>query len=121
MSETPQRYYKNTIWTNHALDRLKNRKIDQSLVYKTFANPDNSYKGTDGAMEYKKRFGIHTVTAVAKQNDNGEWIILSCWIDPPYKGTPDAYKKQRYYKYKNSNIFKKILMRINRKLFGLDF
>ena len=118
----PSRFYENTIWTNHALRRLQDRRLSQDMAWKTFQYPDTVIANRkDGSAQYKRRFGIHTVSVIAKQNENNEWIVLSCWMDPPIKGTADDFKRQRYYRYKNANLPTKLLMQINRLLFGLDF
>lgn len=116
-----QRFYENTIWTNHALDRLSDRRMSQQMVWKAFQYPDSSSKDKDGATICTRRFGIHTITVIAKQNEKYEWIIISCWMDPPLKGTQDDAKRQRYYKYKNAGLLTKIQMQIFRFLFNQDF
>jgi hypothetical protein len=52
-----------------------------------------------GTTEYQKRFGKYYVTVIAKQNEKGQWIVLSCWMDPPMYGTADYEKKQQYNRY----------------------
>ncbi len=117
----PSRFYQNTVWTNHALQRLSDRRLSQDMAWKAFQYPDEVFQKSDGSAQYKRRYGIHTVSVIAKKNDAQEWVILSCWMDPPAKGTKDDFKRQRYYRYKNADLWTKIRMQINRLLFGLDF
>lgn len=91
-------YYKNLIWTNHALSRLSERGLTQEIAWQAFNNPDKTSKGKNGSNEYKKKFNGSTVSVIAKKNEKGEWIILSCWMDPPL-----AHKK-----YQKSSFFAKL-------------
>ena len=77
--------YGNAIWTNHAIERLIQRGLSQDLAWQAFQYPEESSYGKQiGTMEYKRSLGEHKVTVVAKQNEKSEWVILSCWIDPPF-------------------------------------
>lgn len=103
------RYYRGAIWTNHALERLGQRGLSQDMAADTFNRPDASLQGKQsGTMEYQKRFGISLVTIIAKQNERNEWIILSCWIDPPLAGTEDAKKQEAFRNYKKAGFWKKV-------------
>ena len=117
MNMAPGNYYKNIIWTDHVLERLKNRKITQEIAWQTFNNPDKLFKGKEaGTNEYQKRFSHSTVTLIAKQNEKGEWVILSCWMDPPLPGTEDARKKERYMKYKESSFAGKLWLTLLKQI-----
>ena len=88
------RTYQGIIWTNHALERLKYRKIPQEYAWKAFRFPDSSHQGkTQGSHEFVKSIQKHMITTIAKQNDRKEWIILSAWIDPPFAGSIDLESK----------------------------
>ncbi len=117
----PDKYYKETIWTNHALARLTNRKLPQNLAYKAFQHPDETFKNSDGSFEYRKRFGLHLVTVIAKQNERKQWVIISCWIDPPMKGTEDHIKRSRYYEYKNASWLKRLWIDFRKNVLGQDY
>lgn len=91
---------RNVIWTNHALSRLAERKLPHKLALETFQYPDSTRPGKQiGTREVTKRFGRHVVTLITKQNEKGEWIVLSAWVDPPYYGTTDYEKRQKYNQY----------------------
>lgn len=98
-----QQHYGGAIWTNHALERLEQRKLSQEMAWSAFQYPDNSVEGKQpGSIEYRKRYGRHLITVIAKQNEKSEWIILSCWVDPPMFGTEDYQKRQDYLQERRS-------------------
>ena len=68
------------IWTNHALDRLRERGISQSDALHTWSSPDQSrYAATKGAWVYYKTYGDQKIEVVAKKNEENKWIILTVW------------------------------------------
>lgn len=116
-------YYKGIIWTHHAIERMEQRKMSQDYAYQTFQSPDRQLSGKQsGTYEYQKQFGRHKATVIAKQNDKGEWVVLSCWIDPPMYGTDDYNKKQKYNnytrEYRKAGFWGKVWLEI-KGLFGL--
>lgn len=112
-----QRNYTGAIWTNHALERLDQRGLTQALAGQAFQNSDHFGPGKEsGTIEFKKKFSQSTVTVITKKNDHGEWLILSCWIDPPLEGYIDYRKKQRYLEYQKAGFWKRLWMDIKRDL-----
>ena len=110
------------IWTNHALQRLNERKLDQALALQAFQHPDSSFAGKQqGTTEFHKRFERSVVTIIATQNEKKEWIVLSCWVDPPMYGTTDYEKKQKYHsymkKYRSAGFWGRVWMDIKSILF----
>lgn len=74
------------IWTNHALEKLKERGIKQSDAWATWRNPEQSRKAkVQGAWVYYKTYGSEKIEVVAKKNEKGEWIILSVWSRSVFK------------------------------------
>lgn len=111
--------YGGIIWTNHALERQGQRGLSQDLAWQAFRYPDKTLVGKNpGTTEYQKSFGASLVTVIAKQNEKGEWLVLSNWIDPPLYGTEDYRKKEDYKKYKKSRGFMRIFLIIKKQLFG---
>lgn len=109
--------YKNIIWTNHVLQRLNDRNIPQELAWKAFRYPDKSMPGNSShTTEFVKRIDERTVTIVATQNSKREWIILSCWVHPPFAGSIDIKKKKAYLQYKHSSLTGKIWIRLKQAL-----
>jgi hypothetical protein len=79
------REYKGLIFTNHALDRLKQRNISQGDAWATWKNPDQSRKGNGkDSWVYYKTYGNEKIEVVAKKNESGEWIVLSVWSRPVF-------------------------------------
>lgn len=92
------------IFTNHALERMNDRKIAKNLALQTFSSPDAVHNGKKtGTKEFRKKFDKSTLTLIALQNDKNEWVVLSCWIDPPIFGT-------------KANFWGKILFEIKKQL-----
>ena len=116
MSKT---HYKGAIYTNHALERLDDRGLTQDMAAETFRYPDKRISGKNpGSYEYTKKYQNSTVTVIAKQNEKGEWLILSVWIDPPLYGTKDYQKKQDYLASRRAGFWGKLWYVIKRQLFG---
>lgn len=117
-----QRVYGGAIWTNHALERLGARGLTQELAWKTFQHPDYSGKGKQkGAWEYRKKFGNSTATVIAKQNEKYEWLILSCWIEPPLPGYLDDRKKKAWAKYKKAGFWGQLWIDLVKDIFGKGY
>lgn len=80
------RKYRELIFTNHALQRLKERGISQGDAWATFQRPDQSrYAKARGAWVYFKTFGSTKIEVVAKKNERKEWVVLSVWSKPVYR------------------------------------
>lgn len=68
------------IWTNHALQRLKERGISQSDAWATWRRPQKSrYVRKKGAWVFHRTYNNQKIEVVAKKNEKKEWIILSVW------------------------------------------
>lgn len=92
MTSSYERNYKGVIWTNHALDRMKDRGIKQGDAWATWKKPDQSrYAATKGVWVYYRTWGNQRIEVVAKQNEKKEWIILSVWS----KTTSDSKKTKQ--------------------------
>lgn len=114
-----QNNYKNLIFTNHALGRLSERGFTQDMTYQTFSNPDKQEKGKEnGTTEFTKRFDNHMVTVITKQNEKYEWVILSCWMEPPLPGTRDAKLKEEYKRYQDAGFWGKLFLTAKRQIFN---
>ncbi|CAN5192145.1 hypothetical protein BH11PAT1_BH11PAT1_4610 [soil metagenome] len=111
--------FKGAIWTNHALNRLGERGLTQEMAGETFQYPDRRITGKNpGTHEYQRKYQNSLVTVIAKQNEKGEWLIISCWIDPPLYGTKDYQKKQDYIASRKAGVWGKLWYTIKRQLFG---
>lgn len=104
------RNFGGVIWTNHALERLRDRGIKQGDAWATWRNPDQSRYGSEkGTWVYYKTYGDQKIEVVAKQNERKEWLILSVW-------SRKATDSSSYQGNKNSNE-KSFLNFIINKLF----
>ena len=87
-------HYRGLIWTNHALDRLRERSIKQGDAWATWRNPQESRKGTvAGSWVYHRTYGSTQIEVVAKQNERKEWLILSVWS----RSVPRNYNKSKSF------------------------
>lgn len=110
-------YFGGAIWTNHALERLGQRGLSLDMAAKTFKNPDKKIPGKkSGSYEFQKKFDSSYVTVIATQNEKKEWIIMSCWIDPPYYGTRDWKEKQYYRAYQKAGVWGKLWIIFKRQI-----
>jgi len=81
-------HFGGVIWTNHALDRLRERGIKQGDAWATWRNPENSKKGSaPGSWVYYRNYGNTQIEVVARKNEKNEWLILSVWSRPVTQGT----------------------------------
>jgi len=116
-------YYGNVIWTNHALERLHQRKLPQHIAFLAFQSPDERHHGKNlGSWELRKTYTLKktgqdaTITLIVKQNEKKEWLIVSAWIDPPIYGTADHKKREAWKQYKNSGFWGKLWYVIKKQL-----
>jgi hypothetical protein len=93
-------HFGGVIWTNHALDRLRERGIKQGDAWATWRNPQESRKGSaPESWVYYRTYGNTKIEVVAKKNDKGEWLILSVW------------SKQVFENHKKSESFWEFLLK----------
>lgn len=90
--------YGNIIWTNHALQRLYERRIAQSDAWYTFQHPDGQIPGSAArSIKYYKDYGPQRIEVVAARNEKKEWIILSCWSKLVGTGRPIFGKTENFF------------------------
>lgn len=110
-------HYGGVIWTNHALDRLHQRKLPQHIAFSAYQSPDDRHHGKQhGTWELTKQYKNSTITLIVKQNEKREWLILSAWIDPPIYGTADHKKKEAWKQYKKSGFWGKLWYVVKKQL-----
>jgi len=89
-------YFQNLIFTNHAIKRLYDRGIAQSDAWYTFKHADGVLPGkSPGAKKFYKTYGKQKIEVVAKKNEKGQWVILSCWSKYVGDGKP-MFKKPSF-------------------------
>lgn len=93
-------HFGGVIWTNHALDRLRERGIKQGDAWATFNRPQQSRKGNSGNWVYYKNWNGTQIEVVAKKNEKGEWLILSVWSrrvsEPTVYESGDSFLQRLY-------------------------
>jgi hypothetical protein len=116
-TEIEKARFRMPIYTNHAIDRMRERKFERALADQTFQHPDNTHSGKEpGTTEFNKHFGKETVTLIGKQNEKHEWVIISAWIDPPRPGTADEKEARQWRAYQKAGFWGKLWYRVRRKL-----
>ena len=73
--------YKNLIFTNHAMDRLKDRSINYSHIADVVNYPDKKFLKDDQTNKFIKTINgrkIHTVANYLKKEK--KWLIISVWV-----------------------------------------
>lgn len=100
--------YRDLIFTNHVLSRMKQRGVNSEQIWETYKSPDNQSEADKGATLRVKKFGNYSVSIIFKHNERNEVIIISAWMDPPLSGSHDAAEKERWNKYKRSGFWGKL-------------
>ena len=68
------------IWTNHALQKMRERGIKQGDAWATWNRPEQSrYAANKRAWIYYRVFKNQKIEVVAKKDEKGKWVILSVW------------------------------------------
>jgi hypothetical protein len=99
--------YLDVIFTNHAINRLYNRGITQSDAWYTFKHPEGILEGKiPGSKKFYKNYGDQRIEVVAKQNEKGEWVVLSCWSSYVGNGKPLVRKENFLEKIINKALNK---------------
>jgi len=84
-----ENYFRGVIFTNHAIDRLYEREIAQADAWYTFRHADGqSAANIPGATKFYKDYGQQRIEVIARENEKGEWVILSCWSKMVGTGQP---------------------------------
>ena len=95
------------IWTNHALQRLRERGIKQGDAWATYKRPDQSrYAKSKGAWIYYKRYGNEKIEVVVAKNKQNEPVVISVWSRPIHQK----------YRYSSDSILWKMLRWVWRKI-----
>lgn len=109
------RNFGGVIWTDHALQRLRERNISQGDAWATWRNPEQSRKGSNanGSWVYYKTYGNQRIEVVAKQNEKKEWIIMSVWSKP-------VLHQQKSYKTAKTGKGDMLIVKILKKLLKMN-
>lgn len=109
--------YSGLLFTHHARGQVADRGMKQDMVWETWKNPDHVTPGKKIETErFIKKFDNTTVTVIAKHTENHEWLVVSCWMDPPLPGTRDAKQKEAYKNYQKKGFWGKFFLTIKSQL-----
>jgi hypothetical protein len=112
-----QQTYRGLIFTNHALERMRDRGLSQDMAYEAFSHADSSTAGkVQGTIEHVKKIDSYRVTMIAKENERREWIVISAWIDPPMPGSIDIKKRENYQRYQKASFLGKLLLTLKKQI-----
>lgn len=102
------------IFTDHAIQRLYERGITQSDAWYTFRHPDKQLRGSSpGSYKFYKDYRKQQIEVVAKQNEKGEWVILSCWSKFVGTGQPIFPKSENFLWTLTKKAIKKLLASVH--------
>jgi hypothetical protein len=106
----------NIVWTKHAEERNKERQITKNWIEATINHPDNFSDIEGGRIKCIKNFGKHMVTVITTKTNDGKYLVLSSWINPPITGTPDHKKRDYNEKMRRSSLIKKFWITLKNQL-----
>lgn len=105
--------YKGVILTDHALERMRQRRVTEEMVLSTLSRPDRSrYADAKEKFIYNKSFGREMVEVVAGQNERKEWVVVSVW------SRPESQIRHNQY-YVRNGLIDKVLDWVERKVRGV--
>ncbi|NDJ60661.1 MAG: DUF4258 domain-containing protein [Chloroflexi bacterium] len=77
----PNREYKDIIFTEHALERSRLRRISQEMVLQTIKSPERSELEDDGDTKFIREINDRNVHVVSRfLDDERKWLIISAWV-----------------------------------------
>ena len=103
------------IWTNHALQRLKERGISQSDALAAFNRPQNSkHSAAKGGWVFYRNWSGCQIEVAATQNEKKEWLILSVWSKPSQTWSKEVFpsKPKNLQPQFLENLVEKVLQKL---------
>jgi hypothetical protein len=95
------------IFTNSARSAIKRDNLSENNVYDAIHYADRTFPGRQpGTTVYSKKTGYGIVSAVVKKGQNGEDVILTCWLK---RFSGNNYRAPEDKKYKKASFWEKIL------------
>ena len=74
-------HYKNIIFSDHALQRIKKRRITQSAVHKVVNNPQSKATEDNGNTRFVREVSKRDIHVIATYlPDEKRWLIVSAWV-----------------------------------------
>ncbi|MDZ4764646.1 MAG: DUF4258 domain-containing protein [Chloroflexota bacterium] len=88
-----QREVRNIIFTDHAIERLQQRRITQLMVVSAIRSPDSSYIEDDGDTKFIKTIDRRQLHVVGHwKTDQLQWLIKSAWVRGENDAKPSLFK-----------------------------
>ncbi len=86
--------YKNLVFTNHALERLKLRSVTQNQVWQVISYPDKKFPSNKlKQIKFTRFINNRNIQLVAKYlEDQKKWLIVSVWVRGEDDPTPFMWK-----------------------------
>jgi hypothetical protein len=76
-----QREHKNVIFTDHAMQRLKRRRISQDMAVNALRKPDRKQDEDDGKVRFVREINGRNVQIVARYlDDDQQWMVVTGWV-----------------------------------------
>lgn len=88
------REYGGVVWTNHALERMRTRRVSQAAALAVLRNPTRTIPGnTPGTVKFSRTIEGRRIQAVGKIDDKKKWVVLSVWVrgEEDEWGFPEKY------------------------------
>ncbi len=91
------REYGGVVWTDHALERLESRGIDQSDAVAVMRKPERTFPGKkDGSIKFIRTIDGRRINVVAMLDERKKWVVMSVWVrgEEDQWGFPERYVYQ---------------------------
>lgn len=76
-----EREIKAVIFTNHAHERLRQRRITQKMVVQAIQQPDRTEKEDDGDTKFTKTINGRALQVIGHwETDENKWLVKSAWV-----------------------------------------
>lgn len=76
-----KREYKNVIFTDHAIQRLKRRRISQDMAVDAVRKPDRKQAEDDEKTRFVREIKGRNVQIVATYlKDEQQWMVVTGWV-----------------------------------------
>jgi hypothetical protein len=101
--------YRNLIWTNHILQRMKERNLSYDDVYWVFSKPEEIKESkAQGGKKFSRNYKGKWYTIVAKKNEKSQWVLLTCWEKDERQHKDRNRKHGKKYNRRNIGFWKNL-------------
>jgi len=76
-----ERYYGGMVWTNHAMERLKQRGIYQADALAVLRNPEQTFPAKkDNSVKFIRTVNGRRIHVIGVLNEEKRWVVTSVWV-----------------------------------------